>query len=244
MPSRRRAQTDASATVRAPLVVPSPQAGVALWLCELERDERELRTLASYLAPIEHERAARFGTRPLRDRWIAGRASLRIILGEALDTAPGSVMIVRGRRGRPQLGQASAGPDFNVSHTGNVALIALGDALAPGERIGVDVERADRVVNVERLSRKILTARERSEDAILDTDARRRAFLRRWTCKEAMSKATGDALSAPFGRLDVNVSSAPELREGPPPYTPKRWRLHAVDAGHGLVATLAVWRGE
>ena len=230
--------------MRTPLVVPSPQAGVVLWLCELERDERELQTLASYLAPIEHERAARFGTRPLRDRWIAGRASLRMILAEALGTAPGSVKIVRGRRGRPQLGSVGAGPDFNVSHTGNVALIALGAALAAEERIGVDVERADRVVNVERLSRKILSARERSDDAVLDADARRRAFLRRWTCKEAMSKATGDALMAPFGRLDVEISSDLQLRDGPLPYTPERWRLHAVDAGQGLVATLALWRGE
>jgi len=229
--------------VRAPLVVPSPQAGVALWLCELEQGERELETLSSYLAPIEHERAARFGTPRLRNRWIAGRASLRMIIGEALGVAPAAVAIVRGRRGRPQLAPGSAGPDFNVSHTGNVALIALGAGLAPGERIGVDIELADRVLNVERLSRKVLTARERGEDATLDPDARRRAFLRRWTCKEAMSKATGDALSAPFGRLDVDISRDPALRDGPPPYTAERWRLHPVDADQDLVATLALWRG-
>jgi 4'-phosphopantetheinyl transferase len=167
-----------------------------------------------------------------------------MILGDVLGVAPEAVTIVRGHRGRPQLDDASTGPDFNVSHTGNFALIALGAGLAPGERIGVDVERADRMVNVERLSRKVLTARERGDDAMLDPDARRRACLRRWTCKEAMSKATGDALSAPFGRLDIDISSCPVLRDGPAPYTPERWKLHVVDAGHDLVATLALWRCE
>jgi len=236
--------SDAPPAMRAPLRVASPLPGVSLWLYELERGERDLQTLTSYLAPNEHERAARFGTRALRDRWIAGRGSLRMILGDALGISPEAVPIVRGRRGRPQLGHLSAGRDFNVSHTGNVALIALGTGLLPGERIGVDVEREVRVVNVERLSRKVLTARERSDDAGLDPDAQRLAFLRRWTCKEAMSKATGDALSAPFGRLDVDISNALGLRDGPEPYTPERWKLHAVDAGPGLVATLALWRGE
>ncbi len=244
MPVRQRTPPDPSPTVRAPLVVPSPHAGVSLWLCQLQRPENEIQTLASYLAPVEHERAARFGTRRLRDRWIAGRASLRMIIADALGVAPGAVAIVRGRRGRPQLAHAPAGPDFNVSHTGEVALIALGAGLAPRERVGVDIERADRAVNVERLSRKVLTARERSDDAMLDPDARRRAFLRRWTCKEAMSKATGDALSAPFGRLDVDIATAPALRNGPPPYTPDRWSLHDVAAGDDLIATLALWRGE
>ncbi len=87
----------------------------------------------------------------------------------------------------------------------------------------IDIEREARRVNADGLARKFLSARERAEMATLDTDARRERFLRLWTCKEAMSKATGDALSAPFRDLDVSLDGDPKLLAGPPPYVPSAW---------------------
>ena len=77
--------------------------------------------------------------------------------------------------------------------------------VAQHQRIGVDLERRDRTLNVEGVARKFMTPREQAALAVLEPDARRRALLRLWTCKEAMSKATGDALSAPFRRIDVEL---------------------------------------
>jgi len=135
-------------------------------------------------------------------------------------------------------------PDFNVSHTGNVALIGIGVSLPRGERIGVDIERTDRPVNADRLARKFLTERERAALATLDSDARRQQFLRLWTCKEAMSKATGDALSAPYRLIDVALDGGLRLRAGPAPYTPERWRLFPAAAPNEFIATVTVWRKE
>ena len=84
------------------------------------------------------------------------------------------------------------------------ALFALAEGLPPGARVGVDVEHAGRAVNADGLARKFLCERERAALAPLDADARRGRFLRLWTCKEAMSKATGDALSAQ-GKLEVKT---------------------------------------
>jgi 4'-phosphopantetheinyl transferase len=228
--------------MRAPRALPSPVEGVSLWRVELVFGKIELEKLASHLGPDEHLRAARFGSPQLRDRWIAGRGSLRMILGDTLGVAPTSVAIARGRRGRPQLGPAHPRIDFNLSHTGEVALVAIGNGLDANERIGVDIELVDRDVNADRLARKFLTARERNDDARLDPDSRRRTFLRRWTCKEAMSKATGDALLAPFRAIDIDCRDGIALRDGPPPYVPGDWTLHAIDASAGMLAALAIWR--
>lgn len=219
----------------------APIPAISLWLCELDSGPDELATLSVCLSPAEHQRAARFGTEVLRRRWITGRACLREALGLAIGTEAAAVKLRRGVRGRPELDGAPPYPDFNISHTGDVALIAVGSGLAAHERIGVDLEYRHREVAADRLARKFLGERERATIAALDFDARRRAFLRLWTCKEAMSKATGDALSAPFRELDVDIAAAPRLRAGPPPYLPADWRLLVPDVSPALIATLAIW---
>lgn len=215
--------------------------GIALWWCPLERTPGEIAELGAWLSPAESARAARFGTELLRHRWIAGRTSLRLILGNALGVPPAEVPLARGRRGRPQLADTGPGIDFNVSHTGGVALIAVARDVPAGMRIGVDVERADRDVGADRLARKFLTPREQATLAEADADGRRRRFLRYWTCKEAMSKATGDGLAAPFRRLDVLLAESPRLIDGPPPYLPDRWSLRHGAVPEGWLGTVAIW---
>ena len=221
--------------------LPAPAAGVMLWWCALAAPAARVRVLEGWLSAAEIDRADRFGTAALRERYIVGRASLRGILGALLAMAPPEVPIVRGERGRPQLGVASA-LDFNVSHTAGVALIGA----TRGARIGVDVERLDREINVGGIARKFLTGTERRALADLDADSARRRVLRLWTCKEAMSKATGDALSAPFGSLDVALDvaldDAPRLCAGPVPYEPSRWTLHTAAVPAAFVATVALWQ--
>jgi len=232
---------DSAAASGSAIALPSTDRGIKLWWMALDGpDDDDIRTLASTLSSAENARAQRFGTEPLRRRWIVGRATLRHLLGRALDVAPAAVALTRGRRGRPELAEATL--DFNVSHTCGMALIGIADALPAGMRIGVDVEHAQRKVNADGLSRKFLTDRERAELAPLPADERRRGFLRLWTCKEAMSKATGDALAAPFRRLDVSQDGGLTLVAGPPPYVPADWALQPVAMPDGFLATVAIWR--
>ena len=219
--------------------LPPIAAPVALWWFALDRDDDEAAALAQALSREEMARAQRFGTERLRWRWIVGRATLRVLLAQALDVEPSAVDLVRGRRGRPQL--ATPTLDFNVSHTCGMALVGIAATPQAGLRIGVDVEHGGRRVNADGLSRKFLTAREQSALAPLSADERRQGFLRLWTCKEAMSKATGDALAAPFRHLEVSRSDGLALAAGPAPYLPADWALHAVNMPGGFLATVAVW---
>ncbi|MEP6943489.1 MAG: 4'-phosphopantetheinyl transferase superfamily protein [Betaproteobacteria bacterium] len=220
--------------------VATADASVRLWLCHLDQGASAPPTIESWLAPLELERASRFGTALLRRRWIVGRAALRQVLGDTLGVPPAAVRMRRGRRGRPELDMPPHHLDFNVSHTDDVALIALGLGLDRDERVGVDIEYRHRKVNADMLARKFLTARERAAHAHLDSDGRRVAFLRLWTCKEAMSKATGDALSAPFA--DIDITAAPRLLAGPAPYLPDRWRLLVPIVPTDLLAAVAAWK--
>ena len=222
----------------APRPLASPERDLALWWCPLARDAAEMPALWATLSPEEVARAGRYGTDALRQRYVVGRAALRWTLARRLGVEPATVAIRRGARGRPMLDEGRA-PDFNVTHTLGVALIAHLDR--PGWRVGVDIEGVDRTLAHDGLARKFLTGRERAAIATLDDDARRRAFLRLWTCKEAMSKATGEGLSAPFREIGIDTSAGLVVTEGPAPYTPRRWALHPVEVSEGLYATVALW---
>jgi 4'-phosphopantetheinyl transferase len=220
-----------------PLALPSPAADVAVWMCGLVLPRAQVDALAATLSSAEMARAERFSRDDLRDRYIVGRATLRVLLGRRLGRPPAAVVLERGARGRPFAADAN-GLDFNVSHTEGVALIGM----TVGVRIGVDVEHAARALNVEGIARKFMAPAEQRELAELEPDARRRALLRLWTCKEAMSKATGDALSAPFRWLEVETGPALRLADGPPPYGPAAWRLLPVAMPGGFLGTVALWR--
>jgi len=216
----------------------APAAGVQAWWCALAWTDADVASAQAMLSPAEAARAARFGTPVLRARYISGRATLRMLLARWLDIDPRLVKLARGERGRPYIDAVDA-PDFNVSHTRDAALIAISGSM----RIGVDVERRDRSVDATRLARKFLTPREQAAMARCEGDAAREYFLRLWTCKESMSKATGDGLAAPMSRLSVDVSGEHlHLHDGPAPYAPGDWTLVTIDVPATHVATAALWR--
>jgi 4'-phosphopantetheinyl transferase len=232
MPSRG----DAGGSAPAPNAIASPFRDISLWWISLAPGV-DCRHLAAELSDTERERMQRFATDVLRDRYLIGRAALRRLLGRTLGVESASVPIERGPRGRPQL-TGIQGIDFNVSHTTDAALIAI----ARRVKVGVDVERADRSIHSLGIARKFLTERERAALPSSDPDGARRRILRLWTCKEAMSKATGDALSAPFRRLDVEIEPSLRLADGPAPYDPRDFALFAGEVPASHFATIAVWR--
>ena len=218
-----------------PTRVAAPSDTILLWWCSLTPAPGDAR-LSEWLSDDERARMRRFGNDALRTRYLIGRASLRWVLAQTTGVTPAAVMIERGPRGRPQLA-GTADVDFNVSHTADIALIGI----SYHGRIGVDVERADREIHSAGLARKFLTDRERAA-LPADDDAVRRRILRLWTCKEALAKATGDAMSAPFGRLDITTDPALKLIDGPPPYHPRDFGLLAAEVPDPYLATIALWR--
>lgn len=227
-----------NATLRGIEALPSPESETQLWWCDIAPDTERLEVFEHLLAHAERARAARFGDRRLRERYVMGRGSLRTILASALACDAASIEIERGHRGRPQLAGARAF-DFNISHTANVAIVGI----TRMGRIGVDVERLDRAINAAGIARKFMTSNERRTIAGLDADNARRHLLTLWTCKEAMSKATGDALTAPFGQIDIAFDD--ERRRvvgGPGAYRANDWSLHAAAVPQDYAATVALWR--
>jgi 4'-phosphopantetheinyl transferase len=72
-----------------------------------------------------------------RGRWIAARWALRGVLGRYLRQDPAGIELRTGSLGKPMLAEKGESLRFNLSHSGDLALVAI----ARGREVGVDVER-------------------------------------------------------------------------------------------------------
>lgn len=167
------------------------------------------------------------------------RAPLVALLGSYLGVPPDAVQLVEGPHGRPHLAPAQAGAlDFNWSHSGDCALVALARRVAPG----VDVERLRPRPRALELAKRYFQPAEAAWLAALPVDQRDEAFLALWTAKEAVLKALGRGLAFGLHRLGIGLDAgSPELLQLADEDA-GAWQLHSLDAGPGYRAAIA-WRG-
>lgn len=192
------------------------------------------------LTPVECDRADRFVTDTLTRRSIVSRGVLRQVLAQRLQLSADQICLATGPQGKPELAdQHSSILKFNLSHTGDVAVVAL----AWGRIVGVDVESIDRRVSRDDLAARFFSQRECDRYFSLSESLRLAAFYRIWTCKEAYLKATGSGLAFPLGKFSVRVApdEPPGLIEVEGlPEEPQRWSFVAPQVKPDYVAALAV----
>jgi len=173
-----------------PQGMPSPASGqVHLWRTDLRRFEHES---TADLSPAEQRRAGALVNPFVQSRFVASRLFLRRVLGAYLERRPDLLVFSIAEGGKPQLDNVMAALEFNLSHTADLALLAI--ATRP---IGVDVE----VLNPKRYSmaitRRILDDQEVTSLERLTGNELTYGFVKLWTRFEARQKAFGEGI---FGR--------------------------------------------
>lgn len=187
----------------------------------------------------ERERAARFRFDLHRHRYIAAHAAMRGILGQVLGLAASDVLVHDGPTGKPALGswQASTGLHFNLSHSGDHALVVV----SMGREVGVDIEAQDQWSDraIEVLPQ--FSPAEQQALAAMTGVTRLQAFYRCWVRKEALLKALGTGLSIGLDRFTVSVGEQAELLASDlPELSTLPWALQTLDQPGKWAAALAV----
>lgn len=195
------------------------------------------------LAPGELARASRFHFDRDRVRYVRCRVALRLLLARYLDLAPPHIRFTYTPNGKPELAadQSSRQLRFNVSHSDDMALIAVGvqDAL------GVDIEKIRPDVKTAELSERFFSARERAALRSLPEPMRVAAFYACWARKEAFLKAIGEGLGFPLEDFSVSVhpEKQPCLEEiKGDPNAGQQWSLLDVEAAPHFRSAVAVER--
>lgn len=140
----------------------------------------------------ERERAAAFLREDATGRWVAARWALRKVLSRYLDEPAADITLDLGENEKPQLADRSSGLRFNLSHSGDLALVAV----ASGREVGVDLEKIEPARDLLALAERALAPEAVAEIRAAQPPDRPLAFYRAWTRHEARLKCLGIGLTS------------------------------------------------
>lgn len=209
---------------------------VHVWRVDLLQPEHDVQQFRATLEDEEIHRADRFHFEKDRRAFVVSRGFLRHVISRYLQTKPAALRFSYGPYGKPALaGEHSL--RFNMSHSRDVALVAIADA----KELGVDVEYIRADFASEDIARRFFSPREVEAFNALPSEQRVAAFFRCWTRKEAYIKAIGRGLSQALDGFDVTLAPgipAALLRAGEDDAS--HWSLIDIDVGEEYAGALMI----
>lgn len=145
------------------------------------------------LVSVDRERLARFRNERTARHFAYGRKVLRRLLSAHSGLEPDQQVFAFGPNEKPYLPDIDI--EFNISHASDFVIVAIGR-----DELGVDIEAADRRVDLQRLARRFFAEREYAWWAQKGFAAD--AFFKIWTHKESYLKATGQGISVELSAID------------------------------------------
>lgn len=211
------------------------EQAVVVWIARLSESHDTLPLLESWLDTRERERAARFHFAEDRARFTIGRGLARKLLGAALFRPPAEIQFTSTERERPVLREG--GLEFNITHAGDLVAVAF----AKNARVGIDIERVERKVDLMGVAERILSEEDFAKFCALPDVEKAATFFRIWTRKEAYLKATGEGITDGLKKISVplgteEISSITDLRDES---GAAKWRLHSLALPQGYAGCVA-----
>jgi len=200
---------------------------ITVWRVRLEVKPARLPEYEALLGEDERTRAARFRFPRDRRRFVASHSALRAILAACLGMPAEKINFTIGPHGKPAL--EGGGPHFNLSHSHELALIAVTE-----REVGVDIEYLD--ADREEIAKTCCTTHELAAATRLPAGA-----LAYWTCKEAYLKGLGAGFSIPPIEIQVAPPPVPLSRTGVAGNP--AWSIYPFIPANGYCAAV-VARGE
>jgi len=233
----------------APSPLSLPAKSVHIWKVRLDVPAG-VNAEESVLTSDEIARANRFHFDKDRVHFIRCRAAVRRLLADYLKIPAHDIRFNYLANGKPQLNaqQNPGGLQFNVSHSADLALVAIGaigeiGASGNKRQLGVDIEKIRGDVDTNLLSERFFSSLECEGLRLLPEHLRVPGFFACWTRKEAFLKATGDGLSVPLADFSVStdLDRDPEIAEiKGNAEAGRQWFLADLSVEAGYRAALAV----
>ncbi len=195
---------------------------VHVWRANLQGLVSQLTTLVRILNTEEIARANRFARETDRDRYIACRAGLRMILTRYLGVSTAALVFRLNVNGKPRLHNELGAVDlrFSVSYTEGLALYSV----SCGRETGVDVEWVRSSLASPWIAERFFLAEEAKWLGQLGGDSYVEGFFQCWTRMEAYLKACGQGLAG------AGTDSSEDRSD---------WSIYDLQPGTGYAGALA-----
>jgi 4'-phosphopantetheinyl transferase len=167
---------------------------------DLDCPDFDVNQLHALLDGEEAHHSQRFHSEQLRRRFIVRRGKLRELLSDYADCSPADIHFLSNEFGKPFLEDNDL--QFNVSHSGNICLVAV----ARGREVGCDIERRDPTFPSIDIARAFFAPAEVRTFMMLEQTQQVEAFFNCWTRKEAYIKACGYGVSFPLDKFEVSLT--------------------------------------
>ncbi len=174
-----------------------------VWIAHLGSRPELVNQFWEFLDPEERRRASRFHFEILRARYVLAHGFLRQLLGRYLDADAGKIVFDFNAYGKPSV----AGIEFNLSHSGALAAVAI----STGALAGIDIEEIRPLPDLPGLVSRFFAVSERDAVYSSPRNQRETIFFTHWTRKEALVKALGRGLSIPPESFDTTLDSGQGL---------------------------------
>lgn len=188
-----------------------------------------------HLSPDEQERADRLKLEEPRRQFTNARSALRNLLGNYLNAPSERIEFTYAEHGKPVLKRDNSGIRFNVTHSHNLALIAI----AADKSVGIDIEWLGRTADTNALSKRFYSKIEQTQLNAISAEQHHQAFLSCWTQKEAYLKAHGSGLSRDTRTFSVSLEGG-LLTDDLHGSAQHQWRIESIEPDPGYVAAIAI----
>jgi 4'-phosphopantetheinyl transferase len=200
---------------------------IHVWRTDLDRASAEVKF--PYLSDDEWSKAQRFQQELHRNRFIAGRALLRVTLSRYLCCKPAEIVFLYNEWGRPSI---AGGLEFNLAHSENEFLLGISR-----QPIGVDIEKIRAIEEVHLVARTVFSPEELTAWSLLPEGEQLPAFYKIWTRKEALLKALGRGITEHCPCISVLFTEPiPKL---PPGLSDIQWKVQDLEISTGLAGAVA-----
>jgi len=206
-----------------------PENHASLWYANLDINLKQQEYYKKVLCKDELNRAQKFRFVKDKNAYIAARG---------LDLDPQEIEFEYETYGKPKY-KFSTKLQFNVSHSGNMVVIAFLNTFT----MGVDVEHIKNDFDTLEIAQNFFSKAEIKALGDFPKELQHQVFFRCWTRKESFIKAKGSGLSFPLDAFTVSIdkdNDAKLLETHWNPKEKKEWKLFSFIPSPGYIGALAV----
>ncbi len=212
---------------------------VHIWQISLDQKDKSVNKLLGLLDVKEKSKAVKFKFEKDLRTYIVSHGAMREILSLYLETRLRNIEFETNSYGKPFLRGGKKDICFNLSHSHELALLAI----TKSRRIGVDIEFIRPEFAAEAIAEHIFSPLEIEVLRNLPKALQTRAFFDCWTRKEAFIKAVGKGLSYPL--KDFSVAFSPFEKPGLVAHentavTIENWQIIELEIGGNYAAAMAI----